>query len=321
MASGGVGFTVPFAACGHWRAGPSATIIIVMNESLQQHLECLARDECYRVDAVLKEGRLERTGFPNRCAMWWPRRRRSTLQIGSGRWERCARRSCTRSGAPSIFEGGISYCWYGLCAGAGDIPRGDLSFEAGCAHNPGYQPGLRLDDALRSGSAGHAADFDLAGVTPGAAEPALSSAAPGASMLRDAEERDSRLLRMAQKPLRWLWGLVRHRAPLAFGRWRGVDILLAAWGAVMAFACVASGMNPQGDMARLSAVACAVSYVCVWLVMGCPIPLLVDTRPIEKLFPLFEWPSLKQRVIAVAGMAGVAFAVLTLIGILFLRES
>ena len=32
-----------------------------MNESLQQHLECLARDECYRVDAVLKEGRLERT--------------------------------------------------------------------------------------------------------------------------------------------------------------------------------------------------------------------------------------------------------------------
>ena len=99
------------------------------------------------------------------------------------------------------------------------------------------------------------------------------------------------------------------------------DILLAAWGAVMAFACVASGMNPQGDMARLPAVACAVSYVCVWLVMDCPIPLLVDTRPIEKLFPLFEWPSLKQRVIAVAGMAGVAFAVLTLIGILFVRES
>lgn len=78
-----------------------------MNESLQQHHECLARDECYRVDAVLKEGRLERTGFPNRCAMWWPRRRRSTLQIGSGRWERCARRSCTRSGAPSIFEGDL----------------------------------------------------------------------------------------------------------------------------------------------------------------------------------------------------------------------
>ena len=32
-----------------------------MNESLQQHLEYLARDECYRVDAVLKEGCLERT--------------------------------------------------------------------------------------------------------------------------------------------------------------------------------------------------------------------------------------------------------------------
>lgn len=99
------------------------------------------------------------------------------------------------------------------------------------------------------------------------------------------------------------------------------DILLAAWGAVMAFACIASRMNPQGDMARLPAVACAVSYVCVWLVMGWPIPLLVDTRPIEKLFPLFERPSLKQRVIAAASMAGVAFAVLTLIGILFLRES
>lgn len=55
--------------------------------------------------------------------------------------------------------------------------------------------------------------------------------------------------------------------------------------------------------------------------MDCPIPLLVDTRPIEKLFPLFERPSLKQRVVAAAGMAGVAFAVLTLIGILFLRES
>lgn len=107
MALGGVGFTVPFAACGHWRAGPSATIIIVMNESLRQHLECLARDERYRVDAVLKEGRLECMGFPNRCAMWLPRRRRSTLPIGSGRWERCARRSCTRSGAPSIFEGDI----------------------------------------------------------------------------------------------------------------------------------------------------------------------------------------------------------------------
>lgn len=80
-------------------------------------------------------------------------------------------------------------------------------------------------------------------------------------------------------------------------------------------------MNPQGDMARLPAVACAVSYVCVWLVMGCPIPLLVDTRPLEKLFPWLERPSLKQRVITAAGMVGAAFAVLVLIGILFLREA
>ena len=89
----------------------------------------------------------------------------------------------------------------------------------------------------------------------------------------------------------------------------------------MAFACVASGMNPQGDMARLPAVACAVSYVCVWLAMDWPIPLLINTRPLEKLFTWFERPSLKQRVIAAAGMAGAAFAVLTLIGILLLRES
>lgn len=47
-------------------------------------------------------------GFPNRCAAWWPRRPRSILPIGSGRWERCARRSCTRSGAPSIFDGELS---------------------------------------------------------------------------------------------------------------------------------------------------------------------------------------------------------------------
>ena len=142
--------------------------------------------------------------------------------------------------------------------------------------------------------------------------------------MRDAEERGrfAALAHGAKAAFRWLWGFwsgIAHRLPLGVGvAW---DILLAAWGAVMAFACVASGMNPQGDMARLPAVACAVSYVCVWLVMGCPIPLLVDTRPIEKLFPLFERPSLKQRVIAVAGMAGVAFAVLTLKGILFLRES
>ena len=142
--------------------------------------------------------------------------------------------------------------------------------------------------------------------------------------MRDAKKRgrSEAFAHGAKVALRWLWEFwsgIAHRLPLGVGvAW---DILLAAWGAVVSFACVASGMNPQGDMARLPAVACAVSYVCVWLVMDCPIPLLVDTRPIEKLFPLFERPSLKQRVVAAAGMAGVAFVVLTLIGILFLRES
>ena len=55
--------------------------------------------------------------------------------------------------------------------------------------------------------------------------------------------------------------------------------------------------------------------------MDWPIPLLVDTRPLEKLFTWFRRPTLKQRVIAAAGMVGVAMAVLTLIGILFLRDS
>ena len=112
---------------------------------------------------------------------------------------------------------------------------------------------------------------------------------------------------------------IAHRLPVGVGAvW---DIMLAAWGVFMGFACVASGMNPQGDMARLPAAACAVSYVCVWLAMDWPIPLLVDTRPLEKLFTWFQRPALKQRVIAAAGMMDVAMAVLTLIGILFLRDS
>lgn len=122
--------------------------------------------------------------------------------------------------------------------------------------------------------------------------------------------------------LRWLWEFssgLAHRLPLGVGvAW---DVLLAAWGAVMVFACVASCMNPQGDMARLPAFACAVGYVCIWLVMGWPIPLLVDTRPLERLFDWFERPTLKQRAIVAASMVGAAFVVLTLIGILFLRES
>lgn len=227
-------------------------------------------------------------------------------------------------GCPVDFRRGTLAAGVSCTQGAGDIRRGDSASEAGCVQGPGFQPGLRMDGALRSGNAGHAADADLAGVTPGAAEPALSSAAPDTLTLRDAKERGSSkaFAHGAKVAFRWLWGFwsgIAHRLPLGVGvAW---DILLAAWGAVMAFACVASGMNPQGDMARLPAVACAVSYVCVWLVMGWPIPLLVDTRPLEKLFPLFERPSLKQRAIAAAGMAGVAFAVLALIGILFLPES
>lgn len=55
--------------------------------------------------------------------------------------------------------------------------------------------------------------------------------------------------------------------------------------------------------------------------MDWPIPLLVDTRPLAKLFTWFGRPTLKQRVVAAAGMAGIAVAMLILIGILFLRES
>ena len=229
--------------------------------------------------------------------------RRGTLAAGA---------SCTQGAGASCTQG------------AGDILRGDSASEADCAQAPGSQLGLGIDGALGSANAGHAADADLADVASCAAESAFSAAAPGASASRDAKEPEG-LKAFAYGligGLRWLWEFwsgIAHRLPLGVGTaW---DILLAAWGVVMALACVASGMNPQGDTARLPAVACSVSYVCVWLVMGWPIPLLVDTRPLEKLFPLFERPSLKQRAIAAAGMAGVAFAVLALIGILFLPES
>ena len=265
-----------------------------------------------------------RMGFPNRCAMWLPRRRRSTLPIGSGRWERCARRSCTRSGAPSIFERGLSLLIR--------VVRGALAIFGVAIRLPKQVVRKIPDSSLVSEW--------MALYGPAALGMPLIPISPASRLVRQ-----SRLCRLqclvhqrcvmpksgegpqafahgAKVAFRWLWEFwsgIAHRLPLGVGvAW---DILLAAWGAVMAFACVASGMNPQGDMARLPAVACAVSYVCVWLVMDCPIPLLVDTRPIEKLFPLLERPSLKQRVVAAAGMAGVAFAVLTLIGILFLRES
>ncbi|WP_298625340.1 serine/threonine-protein kinase [uncultured Senegalimassilia sp.] len=153
---------------------------------------------------------------------------------------------------------------------------------------------------------------------------AVSVAEPCAPASLETKERGS-FETFAHGPkaaFRWLWEFwagIAHRLPLGVGvAW---DILLAAWCVVMTFACVASGMNPQGDMARLPAVACAVSYVCVWLALDWPIPLLVDTRPLDKLFAWFERPTLKQRVIAAAGMAGVAMVVLTLIGVLFLRES
>lgn len=265
-----------------------------------------------------------RMGFPNRCAMWLPRRRRSTLPIGSGRWELCARRSCTRSGAPSIFEGDLLLLVRVVCGALAifrvaiwlpkqvvrTIPDTSLVSDWMTLYGPAAlgMPPIPISLASRLVRQSRLCRLQrlvhLRCVTPRSGE-------------------DSRLLRMAQKSpfdgCGGFWSGISHRLPLGVGvAW---DILLAAWGAVMAFACIASGMNPQGDMARLPAVACAVSYVCVWLVMGWPIPLLVDTRPIEKLFPLFERPSLKQRVVAAAGMAGVAFAVLTLIGILFLRES
>ena len=512
---------VPFAVCGHWRAGASATIIFVMNESLQQHLECLARDECYRVDAVLKEGRLERTErvffvgangaeqgpyvrkvfvaesglgsaygrvlaaqrqgqrflhltriidcyslgeqdavvmefvpgrtladelyetgssldaakrlFPGICdaiaelhsrfdpplihrdikpsnfmvegdtvlvidlgiartfdkdavcdtSHFGTRAYAPPEQFGYGQTDarsdvyalgmllfyllceetpvpatvqdRLCERGIPQSvrdvvaqatafdpadrfgsvgamraafmyavGCPVDFRRGALAAGASCTQGAGDIRRGDSASEAGCVQNHGSQPSLGINGALGSGNAGHAVDSDLAGVASCAAESAFSAAAPGAPASRDAKEpeRFKAFAHGVIAGLRWLWEFwsgVAHRLPLGVGvAW---DVLVAAWGAFMGFACVASGMNPQGDMARLPAFACAVSYVCVWLAMDWPIPLLVDTRPLEKLFPLFERPSLKQRAIAAAGMAGVAFAVLALIGILFLHDS
>ena len=154
--------------------------------------------------------------------------------------------------------------------------------------------------------------------------PAVSAAEPCAPASRDAKERGAfkAFAHGAKAALQWLRDFlpdIVHRLPLGVGvAW---DILLAAWGVIMAFACVTSGMNPQGDTARLPAVACAVSYICVWLALDWPIPLLVDTRPLEMLFDWFERPTLKQRAIVEAGMVGAAFIVLTLIGVLFLRES
>ena len=160
-----------------------------MNESLRQHLECLARDECYRVDAVLKEGRLERMGVPQsvRDVVAQATAFDPADRFGSMGAMRAA--FVYAVGCPVDFRRGYLTAGTGCVRGAGDIRRGDSASETGCAQGRGFQPGLRMDGVLRSGSAGYSADSDLAGVTPGAAEPALSSAAPGASTLRDAEER------------------------------------------------------------------------------------------------------------------------------------
>ena len=206
----------------------------------------------------------------------------------------------------------------------GDLANRESTAGADCAQGAGFAPGPGMDCVSLPFGAVLAADSNRACITPCASEPAVPPAAPGAPTLRGAKERGrfDAFVHGARAALRWLWEFwsgVAHRLPLGVGVvW---DILVAAWGVFMGYACVASGMNPQGDMARLPAVACAVSYVCVWLALDWPIPLLVDTRPLDKLFAWFERPTLKQRVIAAAGMAGVAMVVLTLIGVLFLRKS
>lgn len=239
------------------------------------------------------------------------------------RWKTAAAEAYYAQGAGDIRSGGLA-CGADGVQGAGDPRREVPAAEAGRAQDSGSEPGPGVDGGSRPCGGAHAVELNRACLAPGASEAIPPAAVPGGYESRDAKERGgfAAIAHRAIAASRWLWEFwagIAHRLPLGVGvAW---DILLAAWGVVMALACVASGMNPQGDTARLPAVACAVSYVCVWLVMGWPIPLLVDTRPLEKLFPLFERPSLKQRAIAAAGMAGVAFAVLALIGILFLPES
>ncbi len=500
---GGVAFPVPFAVCGHWRSEVSATIIIVMNESLQQHLDSLARDECYRVDAVLKEGRYERTErvffvgangaeqgpyvrkvfdaesglggaygrvlaaqrqgkrflhlpriidcyslgeqdavvmefvrgrtladevyetgpsldvakrlFPGICdaiaelhnrfdpplihrdikpsnfmvdgdtvlvidlgiartfdkdaacdtSHFGTRAYAPPEQFGYGQTDvrsdvyalgmllfyllceetpvpSTAQQRLRAHGVPesvrdvvaqaTAFDpayrfGSVTAMRAAFMYAVGcsvDFRRGVLAAGGVCAQDSGPQPGPGMDDALRPGNVGRVADPDGAGVAPAAIGSAMSFATPGASESRGikARGRFGAFAHGTIVALRWLWEFwsgIAHRLPLGVGvAW---DILVAAWGVFMGYACVASGMNPQGDMARLPVFACAVSYVCVWLAMDWPIPLLVDARPLEKLFTWFERPSLKQRVIAAAGMMGVAVIVLTLIGVLFLQES
>ena len=226
-------------------------------------------------------------------------------------------------GVGDVRHGG-SACGADGVQGIGDLRREVPAAEAGWAQDSGFEPGLGADGGSRPYGGAHAVESNRACLAPGASEAIPPAAVPSGYESRDAKERGgfAAVAHGATAALRWLWEFwssLAHRLPLGVGvAW---DILLAALGVVMAFACVASGMNPQGDMARLPSVACAVSYVCVWLALDWPIPLLVDTRPLEKLFARFERPSLKQRVIAAAGMMGIAMVALTLVGILFLRES
>lgn len=207
---------------------------------------------------------------------------------------------------------------------SGDLRLGVSSADAGCVQDSGPEPSSGIDGASQPCDAVRAADSVRDCAAPCEVEMVPSAAVISAPGSRHTKERGgfAAFAHGAIVALRWLWEFssgLAHRLPLGVGvAW---DVLLAAWGAVMVFACVASCMNPQGDMARLPAFACAVGYVCVWLAMDWPIPLLVDTRPLERLFDWFERPTLKQRAIVAAGMMGAAFIVLTLIGILFLRES
>lgn len=103
-------------------------------------------------------------------------------------------------GCPVDFRKGSLAADTGCARGAGDIWRGDSASEAGCAQDPGFQPGLRMDGALRPGSVGHAADSDLAGFTPGAQSRLcrLQCLVHQRCVMPKSGE-DPRLLRMAQK--------------------------------------------------------------------------------------------------------------------------
>lgn len=163
-------------------------------------------------------------GFPNRCAMWLPRRRRSTLPIGSGRWERCARRLYTRSGSPSIFKGDLLLLVRVVCGAlaifgvairlpkqvARKVKDPSLVSEWMARYGPATlgMPPIPISPAPRLVRQSRLCRLQrlvhLRCVTPRSGE-------------------DSRLLRMTQSRLSMAVGvLVRHRAPLAVRRGGGM---------------------------------------------------------------------------------------------------